>query len=714
MTAVRRLIHSVMAASILVLPDQPATAAAPSGSRILIVDGADPAAADDLALQKEGVPFKTIGAAAAEVRPGETILVKGGVYREHVLLTRSGAPGQRITLRAAPGERVVISGAEPITGWRKCSPEELRGNPDWDKVFCADLDWAPVKIFFDGAPEGIRYSRFPKGDETRPHRDSVIIESGDTTRIVDSKNLRQEKGFWEGGTLGVWRQANDSVAAGRIVAYNPERHELAVDRPRPHAPVPGRDRYFVYNLPGLISEPGEYAIDTTKRPHRLYFWPPRAGDPNQMNIEGSRRPSAITGRVSHVTVEGFEATRTYATGIGFGSGEENEIVRCTAYYCLRGPRMRAAFGFGLKSQRGSSIRNSISVLNTYGMGISEATNCVIEANLSGRHIVDAIVLSWHSRNIRVARNYVFDNWDTGHPDGFQTYRDVQGLVLDGNLFLNVGQGWQCQETQDSIVTNNIWAGIHWPNSISCSLRPAVVGEQNLRNTFINNTFFGGSISTGGESRFLNNIVIPPAFGGTSGGPPIETDYNLVWAYPSHRFRYSGSGQRRNQTTDFRIWQRATGSNPNSKFANPGFRSAPLFTRSLASGGDGNLARVQLARGNVEGFSRGDYVEIDCDGIRRRVTAVGSGFILVDPPLPGPHREGLSFAWNWKANSALGLDMRLAEHSPGRMMGKGGVDVGSNIDIQGYMRGDLTGDGARDVPLLPEELRRRPDLQKSLR
>ncbi len=36
------------------------------------------------------------------------------------------------------------------------------------------------------------------------------------------------------------------------------------------------------------------------------------------------------------------------------------------------------------------------------------------------------------------------------------------------------------------------------------------------------------------------------------------------------------------------------------------------------------------------------------------------------------------------------------------MGDKGQDVGSNIDIQAYTRGDFNGDGKRDLPPLPRE------------
>jgi alpha-N-arabinofuranosidase len=65
-------------------------------------------------------PLKTISAAAELAQPGDTITVHAGVYRERMDPPRGGtSDGQRITYQAAPGEKVVITGAEPRQGWEK-------------------------------------------------------------------------------------------------------------------------------------------------------------------------------------------------------------------------------------------------------------------------------------------------------------------------------------------------------------------------------------------------------------------------------------------------------------------------------------------------------------------------------------------------------------------------------------------------------------------
>ena len=67
-------------------------------------------------------PFRTINHAAKTAQPGDVITVHEGTYREWVNPIRGGnSDTERITYQAAPGEKVVITGAEVIQSWEHVS-----------------------------------------------------------------------------------------------------------------------------------------------------------------------------------------------------------------------------------------------------------------------------------------------------------------------------------------------------------------------------------------------------------------------------------------------------------------------------------------------------------------------------------------------------------------------------------------------------------------
>ena len=90
-------------------------------------------------------PFKMISNAALVAQPGDVITVHAGVYRERIDPPRGGvSEAKRIIYQAAPGEKVVITGAEAVKGWSKVTndtwsvtiPNTLFGgfNPYTDRI----------------------------------------------------------------------------------------------------------------------------------------------------------------------------------------------------------------------------------------------------------------------------------------------------------------------------------------------------------------------------------------------------------------------------------------------------------------------------------------------------------------------------------------------------------------------------------------------------
>lgn len=66
-------------------------------------------------------PFSTIQQAAELAKPGDTVWIGEGVYREWVRPRRGGLDeDHRIVYRNLPGERATVSGAEPVSDWTAC------------------------------------------------------------------------------------------------------------------------------------------------------------------------------------------------------------------------------------------------------------------------------------------------------------------------------------------------------------------------------------------------------------------------------------------------------------------------------------------------------------------------------------------------------------------------------------------------------------------
>lgn len=83
----------------------------------------DPERGKDSAAGSEKAPWRTVGHALKKLGPGDTLYLRGGIYREPVYCAVAGKKDAPITIRSYPGERVILDGGlaefhdEPAKAW---------------------------------------------------------------------------------------------------------------------------------------------------------------------------------------------------------------------------------------------------------------------------------------------------------------------------------------------------------------------------------------------------------------------------------------------------------------------------------------------------------------------------------------------------------------------------------------------------------------------
>ena len=102
---------------------------------VYYVDPRHPGASDE-GFGYAGWPYKTAAKALAVAQSGETVVLRGGVYRETLKPASDG-----VTIRAMKGEKVLVSGADLVEGWKRT-----------DKGWVAPLAAAPRRPLCDGQP----------------------------------------------------------------------------------------------------------------------------------------------------------------------------------------------------------------------------------------------------------------------------------------------------------------------------------------------------------------------------------------------------------------------------------------------------------------------------------------------------------------------------------------------------------------------------------
>jgi hypothetical protein len=136
---------------------------------VYYVDPRHPAAADQPAWGYPAVPLASLAGVCAVAETGETIVLRGGVYRETLRLKNDG-----VTVRAMKGESVTISGADLIEGWRR----------EADGSWSAPLPSQPKQVLRDGQPR-VEFSY----DETAKR---ITVKDGDPRLHVIETVVRQQ------------------------------------------------------------------------------------------------------------------------------------------------------------------------------------------------------------------------------------------------------------------------------------------------------------------------------------------------------------------------------------------------------------------------------------------------------------------------------------------------------------------------------------------
>ncbi len=233
-------------------------------------------------------PWRTLARACEAAGPSDTVILQAGVYRETLRPMRSGESGRPIRFLAAPGAKVVLSGAEPLAGeWQ----------PYKGQIFALKTALKFQQLFVDGQmmPEA-RWPNSPPGDLMSYSR--AVTESGTGYETLSDSHL--PAGDWRGGIVLMWPGQWWFSDTRRIAGYELGK-ALRFDRtmkPKnadtfhatdPYLPRAGNYYVLMGSLDGLDS-PGEWFLDETAG--MLYLWAADDASPEKHRVEVKQRDTA--------------------------------------------------------------------------------------------------------------------------------------------------------------------------------------------------------------------------------------------------------------------------------------------------------------------------------------------------------------------------------------------------------------------------------------
>ncbi|MEK7412773.1 MAG: right-handed parallel beta-helix repeat-containing protein, partial [Planctomycetota bacterium] len=670
-----------------------------------------------------------------------TVLIKAGIYRETVAIAKSGEKDKPLTIKAVPGERVIVTGADPVTGWKRCSKADALGNEQFDKLYVADVTSKPERLIESSRKRVVyKKSRLPSVGLWQP-------QTATGRRVfTDAQNLTAtDAQAYAGWTLMTYYNAGGGATTQPGFTYDPSAHQITLEKDwSGYADIdPKRDTYWFENHPVGIVAPGQCAFRKTEQGWRCWIWP-TAMDGEQPIVECLVRGECVSpNKVSYVVIDGLEIC--FSTGQGLGhnvSLADSTIQNCYIHDCI-------GYGVGLMKPQRVTVRRSIFREVSNGIVMSGGTGCVVEENDVGWCTVDGFDAANGVRDLRIRRNYFHDNFRYGHPDNIQFWTDVDGVWIEDNVLLNGGQTMMSEGMKNVHLINNFMVGSHAASAIvgGESGRPVynLAGlkpdERSKRVKefescspdvceFTHNTVCATALSPtnwGGTGFSVHDNVIAPLH-----RVPLyqiqslrsaSADYNLLWSGGAGNpiatiYTVTKSGTEADAVWDLKlVWgvgftdlQNKFGFEQHGIVADPQFTNAPIFFAVSHFGSMSISTRSYLVVWGQVGkdIAVGDHIELSFDGVCRTVTAVGVApgketysTITFDPPLKELSDFPVSIA-NWGSKTDFTWNLKLLETSPGHNKARDGKDLGCSLNLQQYMQGDFNGDGKRDLPDLPKE------------
>lgn len=453
-------------------------------------------------------PFLTIGRGAEIARPGDTVSVHAGIYRELVSPARGGENDlRRIIYRAAPGECVVIKGSEPITGWAPV------GGDVWSVTL-------PDTLFGEFNP----YRELLHGDwfidEGRVHHLGEIFVNGLSLYEVDSlEEVRNpqpwDKALTPSDSLRVWhceeKEGNVLIHAN-FQGADPNA-ELVEATARPACFYPKTTGINFISVSGfeMCQAATPWAPPTAEQigivgPHWAKGWIIENNHIHDAKCSGiSLGKERSTGqnlwselRVKHGTQRERE-TVLQAVNKGWSRDSVgSHVVRNNTIHDCEQTGICGHLGAIFSRITGNHIHH-IHVRRRFrghemaGIKIHAPIDTLIEGNYV-HHTYQGIWLDWQAQGSRVSRNLLHDN-------ALQdVYVEVSHgpYVVDNNILLSECSISDC--SQGGAFVHNLIGGR--------------IRRRSIPNRF---TFYHVPHSTavaglmtilGGDNRFFNNLLAP--------------------------------------------------------------------------------------------------------------------------------------------------------------------------------------------------------------
>lgn len=287
-----------------------------------------------------------------ELQPGDQVLFqRDGIYPGSLSIWRSGTAAAPIVFGAyGSGEKPVISGAVPVSGWT-----QHQGNI-WRAPFSGNAKY----LIANGAP--MTLARYPNTGWLRNVQ-------GSTSTINAGAALNQANGHWNNATVVVrttnWSYENSTVSnfSNGTLTFEPILVNLQNDD----------WGFFLQNKLNMLDSAGEWFYDASTG--HIYFWAPNNSDPNSMQVRASIHEHGLVPgwQKQHLRIQDLTFEGQTAAGISTEVANHIVVTGCTFRYLYK-----AISSSGSDNQY---LNNTIHRTYATAVSVYGEPNTIVEGNV---------------------------------------------------------------------------------------------------------------------------------------------------------------------------------------------------------------------------------------------------------------------------------------------------------------------------------------------
>ena len=346
-------------------------------------------------------PLRTIQAAVDMMTTGDVCIVHAGIYRENIKINKSGEASHPIIIKAAEGEKPVISGLDIINlSWKST---EQKG------VFVADYKNNNIEqLFINSKPLlEARWPNVPKdknGDWNFFSPDAWAIVDSTGNRYGTVKDSRLAATGWGiNGAKAVLNVCHQFFTWTRMVtgyipksdSFNYPKNLGASIKAKDESGATlafNDDRYYLVGKKEFLDVPGEWYYD--KDQQKLYVYSIDGNIPKSGSMEVKTRYFALTAdeNANFLIIDGITFYGTaFKIGKDYSKRNNNIVFRnnqvvyssCTDYFSFEGDDTKSKLdkNFPVINADYATIVNNVFAYGTLNALLVNGKYALIENNL---------------------------------------------------------------------------------------------------------------------------------------------------------------------------------------------------------------------------------------------------------------------------------------------------------------------------------------------